>query len=90
MVKLLLDARVALTPNKLQPLVPTNLLYTPVHTNFATPISGLTPKMDRVCSVNSAASVTPFMENFYFLDSQSSFDTIFSSYPLMIGLSKRG
>ena len=90
MIKIIADARLALTPQKFQPLLPADLFSTPTLVGVTLPISGLTPKMDRVRSVFSTASVTTFMRSLDFFDSQSSFDTIFGSYPTMLRLSKRG
>ena len=88
-VKLLADARLARTHKKLQPLVSAKLFSTPAHTSIMTPISGLTPKMNRGRSVNSTTSVTTFMGPLDFLDSQLNFDNIFGSRRTIFCLSKR-
>ena len=58
MLRLLSDTRFALTLRNMKQPIPVTLFSTPMHAGVTTPLFSSTPKMDRVRSVNSIASVT--------------------------------
>ena len=68
---------------------PVNLFPTPTHISTTTLANPATPKMDRVCSVALSDGVMTYTGPLDFLDSQSSFDTVFGDDPTMLRLASR-
>ena len=76
---LLIDAH-----DTISSVTPTPSVFVQSSTLFISPISSLTPKMNRVRSITYFVRIATFTGPLIVLDTQSSFDTIFGLNPIMI------
>ena len=57
--------------------------------SFSSLTSSSTPKIDRVCKLVTSVRVTTYLGSLDFMDSQTSFDSIFGNTPVMLRVTRR-